>query len=295
MNRKIKNAFDAVHADEKLKQTTKDFVLSEMEARQKKSKNHTRYLRFAAAFCMLVLLGAFGFGTYFTPVSTVSVDINPSVELSLNRFDKVVSVQAFNDDGDALKSSLNVKYMNYLDALNSLLENETVKQFMEQDESVTITVVSDQEETCQQMAEEVKNCTAGQGNIYCYAANSQEVQEAHDQGLSYGKYRSFLELQALDSTITIQDVQGLSMKEIQDWINDLSTNSSDNSSTSVKNKNSGNGNGQNGSSGSGNGYANANGNSNGNTSGYSNNSSNGKGYGTTNGSGNGRGKGQKGK
>lgn len=283
MNGKIKNAFDTIHADEKLKQTTRDFVLSEMEARQKIKKNSAGSLRFAAACCFLLLLGAFGFGTYFTPVSAVSVDINPSVELSLNCFDTVVSVHAFNDDGETLKDSLNIKYMNYIDALNTLLENETIKQYMEQDESVTITVVSSQDETSRQMAEEVKSCTAGQENVYCYAANSQEVQEAHDQGLSYGKYRAFLELQALDPTITAQDVQGLSMKEIRDWISALSSasseepskNSSKTSPAAGKNKSSGNGNGQGNGSGNGNGNETGNGYGNGNASG--NGSSNGKG------------------
>ena len=262
MNGKIKNAFDTIHADEKLKQNTKDFVFSQMEARQKKKKTYVRPLRFAAACCFLLLLGAFGFGTYFTPVSTVSVDINPSVELSLNCFDAVVSIHAFNDEGEALKDSLNIKYMNYIDALNSLLENETVTQYMEQDKSVTITVVSDQDEISQQMAEEVKNCTADQENVYCYAANSQEVQQAHEQGLSYGKYCVFLELQALDPTITAQDVQGLSMKEIRDWIDELSTassnESSENSSAAGQYKSSGN------DSGNGNGNRSDNGNGNGN-------------------------------
>ena len=35
-------------------------------------------------------------------------------------------------------------------------------------------------------------------------------------GLSYGKYRMFQEIQALDPEITAEEVQGMTMRELQD-------------------------------------------------------------------------------
>ena len=60
-------------------------------------------------------------------------------------------------------------------------------------------------------------CTQGQRNTVCCSASHAEVGEAHGAGLSYGKYRAFLELQALDPGITEEDVRGLTMREILDW------------------------------------------------------------------------------
>ena len=62
----------------------------------------------------------------------------------------------------------------------------------------------------------------GQRNAYCYCAHPDEVEAAHAAGLSYGKYQAFLELQALDPTITVEEVQDMTMREIRDRIDALS-------------------------------------------------------------------------
>ena len=43
-----------------------------------------------------------GYSYIQTPVSYVSIDVNPSVELTLNRVDRVISATAFNGDGEAV-------------------------------------------------------------------------------------------------------------------------------------------------------------------------------------------------
>jgi hypothetical protein len=42
-----------------------------------------------------------GYAFYNTPINYVSFDVNPSVELGLNFFDKVVSCEACNEEGIA--------------------------------------------------------------------------------------------------------------------------------------------------------------------------------------------------
>src|SRR4051794_1234883 len=49
----------------------------------------------AASFLILAMLSS-GVYAYYTPYSYVSVDINPSLEFSVNRFEKVIGVHAFN-------------------------------------------------------------------------------------------------------------------------------------------------------------------------------------------------------
>ena len=54
-----------------------------------------------AAACAVCVLGSAitGACAYFTPTSYVSLDVNPSIEYSLNTFDRVLSVKGVNDDG----------------------------------------------------------------------------------------------------------------------------------------------------------------------------------------------------
>jgi hypothetical protein len=45
---------------------------------------------------------------YLTPYSYVSIDVNPSFEFLINRFDRVLTVRGFNDDGRELSKDINI-------------------------------------------------------------------------------------------------------------------------------------------------------------------------------------------
>lgn len=72
-----------------------------------------------------------------------------------------------------------------------------------------------------ELLENVSSHMEGHQNIHCYMGNSEEVQSAHAHGLSFGKYRAFLELQKLDPTITAEDIQSLSMCRIRELLEEL--------------------------------------------------------------------------
>ena len=64
-----------------------------------------KYLSMAA--CLAVICtAAFGYHLYRTPASYVYMDINPSVRLDLNCFERVIDVVALNEDAEALLSHL---------------------------------------------------------------------------------------------------------------------------------------------------------------------------------------------
>lgn len=63
----------------------------------------------------------------------------------------------------------------------------------------------------------MQHCVEQHGNSYCYYAHSEEVKEAHSFGLSYGKYRAYLELKEIAPEILPEDVQEMTMKEIREW------------------------------------------------------------------------------
>lgn len=55
----------------------------------------------AAAAAVFLIVGA-GIHTYLSPYSLVSLDVNPSLQYTLNRLGLVLSVEAVNGDGDEL-------------------------------------------------------------------------------------------------------------------------------------------------------------------------------------------------
>lgn len=220
MNYEIKEVFDMVKTEETLKNSTKAF-LTEKTLGYTKAKTADRkiYLRVAAVVCvMLLIIGGSGF--YFTPTSEISIDINPSFVMSINRFDRVISVNGLNDDGKELTGALDVKFKNYADAVNLILENEKISSLLS-DNEMTITVTGSDEAQSYKILSRVEECTAGHKNTHCYYSSADESAAAGNAGLSCGKYKLFLEANALDPDITPEMIQNMTMKEIRGLIDGL--------------------------------------------------------------------------
>ena len=96
--------------------------------------------------CLFLLTGVGGYRLYFTEASVISVDVNPSLELNLNFFDRVISVKGYNEDGENLAEEADVKFLDYKEALEEILYTECVKECMDNEELLLITVAGKDEE-----------------------------------------------------------------------------------------------------------------------------------------------------
>lgn len=213
---KLKEAFDQVQADETLKIRTKAYISQKTNGYTQRNTSGYRQLISAAVCILLVLVGGHWF--YFTPTVEISIDINPSIELGINRFDQVVSVNGYNDDGQELLTSLDIIYLNYSDAVEKILQDETIMTLLSQDEMMMIGVIGTEGVQSSKILSDIESCTAEKRNMYCYNARSEEVEAAHKMGLSCGKYKAFLELQALDPNISVEEIRNMSMKEMREYI-----------------------------------------------------------------------------
>ena len=215
----FRDAFGQIRAEDGLKAQTKRYLSEQIN---KKKRHSFPALRAAAAAAFLfAAVSAGGVWLYLSPAAYISIDINPSLELGINRFDRVVSVESFNSDGQDLAEQLDIRYMDYSDALEELLSEQTVEAYLADGAVMAVTVAGSDEEKTSQILETVETCTAGHTNISCHPGDIEEMYEAHSEGLSLGKYRAYLELKALDPTFTPDDIRDLSMREIRDLIDDL--------------------------------------------------------------------------
>lgn len=219
MNDRLKESFAAIHAEDTLKQTTKSFLARRTNCYTTGRRPVRRLI--PVMLCLLVLLAGSGW-VYLTPVAVISVDINPSVELGINRFDRVVSVTGFNEEGEALANDLHVRFLDFESALKQLLTSQNIAQYLEQDEVICIAVIGSNATTNSKLLETVRSCAAEHQQADCHTATAEEVAAAHEAGLSYGKYLAFLELQALDPYVTTNEIQDMTMREIRDLIAALS-------------------------------------------------------------------------
>lgn len=214
---KLKAAFDQVRAEEELKERTKEYLSEKVYARKKKRTSPLRNFAAAAACALLVFLAG-GSYLYFTPTAYISVDVNPSLELGINRFDRIVSVTGYNEDGKALADSLDLKYMDYSDALEALLADQDMEVYLSDNADVVLTVAGKSESQSSQILETVESCVSDHENVHCHSGDTEEIHHAHNAGLSFGKYQAYLTLKKLDPSVTLEEIQDMTMSQIRELI-----------------------------------------------------------------------------
>ncbi|MDO4492198.1 MAG: hypothetical protein Q4B85_14150 [Lachnospiraceae bacterium] len=174
----------------------------------------------ATSVCIvtLLLLGL-NFRLNSVPDSYISIDVNPSIELCLNRKDEVLSAEAWNEDGAAILSGLQMEGCTWEEALNCLLGSDAFLQYLTEDSDLTITVIGGS----RKRAEELEAML--QKNLLCtqyHATTAQTVQsmyqEAHRNGMSFGKYCLYKELCKLDASADLEECRGMTMRQLRDRI-----------------------------------------------------------------------------
>lgn len=97
----------------------------------------------AACAALLLAIGITGYSWTKTPVSYISIDVNPSIELSLNRFGRVVSATAFNAEGRKILETLSLKGKRDTTAVHEIIENETMQTFLSDEAELVLTVAEE--------------------------------------------------------------------------------------------------------------------------------------------------------
>lgn len=221
MKSKIKQAFAEIKAEKSLKSQTYHLVAKKMH-HSVVSRRRAILLRPVIACAMLLFVLAGGYFLYFMPMAVICIDVNPSLELTVNQLEQVISVKAYNEDGEQLANSAEIQFLHYTQAVEQLLSSGEMEQYLQEDSVVSIGVIGDNHQKDQQILGVLQSCTANHQNAYCYLASKNEVAEAHSLGLSYGKYRAFLQLQSIDPTITPEQVAQMTMAEIHSLMETLS-------------------------------------------------------------------------
>ncbi len=221
MNEKLKETFHHIRAEDALKESTRAFLLQKTHGYTRVKAAKSLYA--CAAACLMLLLAG-GRWLYLTPTAEIDIDINPSIQLGVNRFDRIISV---NDNSPKkLVNASDLKFRRYTDAIDQILSNEKITFLLSSGEVMTVTVTGPDDAQSSKLLSGLEACTTEQKNTYCYCASSEEMAAAHDAGLSYGKYQAYLELKRLDPSITSETIRGMTMRQLRDQI---ATFSADNS------------------------------------------------------------------
>ncbi|MBW6410086.1 anti-sigma-I factor RsgI family protein [Clostridium weizhouense] len=178
----------------------------------------------AALIVGIMTVGIGGYSYATTPKAYVSLDINPSVELGVNAFDKVVSVEGYNEDGEKILENEDLINENINDAVEELISNAIENGYVTPDNEavISITTATDDiamSEELQSSLENVTNEVLENNNIEAEIQEDnvalQRREEARQLGITPGKLNLIQKLQALDPNIKVEDYKDTSVKEIQ--------------------------------------------------------------------------------
>lgn len=162
-------------------------------------KHHSNRMVQKLSICAslaLVLLSFAGIGShsYVEPYSYVSLDINPSIEYALNRYDKVISVSGVNTEGQQVVSSIesDIKNQNITTALGVTIGQLEKDHYINQEEynHVIVSVYSTNNTKAQSITSRVNTFSAEKSNICSIDTIpvSKEVKDDADSlGITPGK------------------------------------------------------------------------------------------------------------
>ena len=185
-------------------------------------KKFRKYGTVAAAAALL--LGFGGNHIYNTAIacSYVSLDINPSIEYTLNRQDCVLDITAVNEDAQEIVEQLKeqgIKKESLTDAISMTAELLQENRYITDDETnyILINVASDNDKKNKSLKKEAQSVfdkmnTENENNIHLTTTESSvsERKKARDSGVSAGEYK---EIRAIGDE-DVSEYKDMKVKEL---------------------------------------------------------------------------------
>lgn len=237
---RFKSALDKIEAEEELINKTEDFLRATLNKKQNvklvgatKSSLLSINRRLAIVACFVFLFVGVGstgaYAYYKTPVSYLSLDINPSVELGINAFGKVIKVQGYNYDGEKVLEGIKMEGYDVTKAVKVFVESADNNGYIASDGSTVIAVTSETDNI--DLATEIQNAAETGANQSLEENGKSAViykdnvpltfnKEARELGVTPGKLNLIKKLQELDKTVTVEEYKNVSVKDIMKNIQD---------------------------------------------------------------------------
>ena len=153
-----------------------------------------RAVAIAASAVLVLSLGGGGLA-YAMPYGTVSIDVNPSIEYTINRFDRVLRVSGINEDGQAVLEAIDRnKLLNRRidDAVTATLSQLEEEGYLSgEEDAIVFSSGTGSEAHSASLAASLEEKFSPQAEIYSVAVSREEIETAHKKGTTAGKMRLF--------------------------------------------------------------------------------------------------------
>ncbi|BCJ88126.1 anti-sigma factor domain-containing protein [Effusibacillus dendaii] len=146
----------------------------------------------------------------------VALDINPSLELAINKEKSVLKTEPLNDDGKVLVADLHLEGKPVEQAIDELTDQATKKGFIKPDSEILVTAsaapdaqidVGSLEQILMTRVSEKVSKSGLSANVGGVVVSEKVREEAKTVGLSSGKYAVYLQAQATGLPVSVEELK----------------------------------------------------------------------------------------
>lgn len=197
----------------------------EYDVSSDKSFNVKRLAKVAsvAAVFFIALGMSYGAYSYSKPYSYVDIDINPSIELTVNKYDRIIDSKAFNEDGETLLTKVNFNNKRLESGVEVILASAIEHGFLKQDteNAVMLSVWSKNEKKALKIENEVEILTKErletakvETEVVVERIAQQRQADAEELGISPGKMLLIEKLIEAKPELKAEDLKDDTVKDI---------------------------------------------------------------------------------
>lgn len=182
----------------------------------------------AACLCLVVTGGGmFHYHRQNLQVeSVIGIDVNPSVELSINRKERVLDVKALNADADVILDEMDLKGVDLNVAVNAVVGSMVTHGYLDEvDNAILVTVSNDSVSKARRLRTSVVEdiaATLKANQVEAVVYDQQVIADegisalAEQYGISYGKAYFLKELIDQNDGLTMEDMEELADMTIEE-------------------------------------------------------------------------------
>lgn len=246
LNSKINKAFSDITPNvfESIKNDCKDEKGKVIKMTEVKKKfNWTRIVAIAASFVILFsVLGVYLYGSANKAVTNISLDVNPGIEIKLNKNEKVLDVIPLNEDGKIVIGDMNFKGNDLEITVNALVGSMLKNGYISDVANSILVSVSD-EDSARSSALQLKVSsdieaylkTLGiDGAVLSQSVKDDRIEElAEKYGISFGKAQLIDKFAKANPKYSIEELVGMTVNELNLLIKNSGVDISDINSSGV--------------------------------------------------------------
>lgn len=227
IKQKIRSSFNNIKLpdfDMDSLQNRKGMIYVKKENKTHKSKKNLLIgISTCLAVCVCLFVGLGYFNSNLKVTSTVAIDVNPSIELKINKHEKVLDVIPINDDAKIVLEGMDLKGSDIKVAVNALIGSMVKNGFIDElANSILISVDNPDSKESERLRQKIVNelnAFINSGNNISVVSQtltneSSKAALAEQYGISLGKLELIEELIAKNNLYTYEELKDLSINEL---------------------------------------------------------------------------------